>query len=199
MRYRNYVAGRLSELEYKEIPALDEVEWGVFVLGELFTTIEPTNGKTTSGLVEGNDLPYIAASRENNGCAGVASALDNGDWMSKGNCIVFVQLGDGAVGWAHYVPMDFIGMNGKTSCGYIKDKMNVFVGLFIAQCLRINKEKFSHGHSWTGAHLTRTKLRLPVTANGEPDYAYMEQYAKNMMVRKYQQYLAYLDAGSDEE
>ena len=34
---------------------------------------------------------------------------------------------------------------------------------------------------------------LPIDNAGEPDYEYMEQYVKNMMLRKYQQYLAFLD------
>ena len=33
---------------------------------------------------------------------------------------------------------------------------------------------------------------LPVTDSGKPDYEYMEQYAKNMTLRKYHQYLAFL-------
>ncbi len=33
---------------------------------------------------------------------------------------------------------------------------------------------------------------LPVTDSGEPDYEYMEQYARNMMIRKYHQYIDYL-------
>ena len=44
--------------------------------------------------------------------------------------------------------------------------------------------------------IKRERIMLPVTDSGEPDYEYMEQYAKNMMLRKYQQYLAFL--GVDE-
>lgn len=36
-------------------------------------------------------------------------------------------------------------------------------------------------------------LLLPVNASGEPDYAYMGQYAKNMTPRKYKQYPAFLE------
>lgn len=56
------------------------------------------------------------------------------------------------------------------------------------------KKKFNWGGN--GATIKRMKslsLMLPVNKNGDPDYAYMEQYAKNMMLRKYKQYLAYLD------
>lgn len=40
---------------------------------------------------------------------------------------------------------------------------------------------------------------LPVTDEGKPDYEYMEQCAKNMMLRKYEQYLAFIDRQSSAE
>ncbi len=46
--------------------------------------------------------------------------------------------------------------------------------------------------------MLRQKLMLPVDDAGEPDYAYMEQYAKNMMLRKYRQYLAFLERDAEE-
>lgn len=195
MRYKNYVAGQLSQLEYKEIPALNEKEWRAFSVESLFSTIEPTKGKTTSGLVEGEGLPYIAAAKSIIGCP-VCSARANKEWASSGNGMVFVMLGDGAAGLAHYMPMAFIGMSGKTSVGY-SEHLNLYNGLFIEKCLSSNKAIFSHGHSWTGKRLLNTKVMLPVTDSGEPDYAYMEQYAKNMMLRKYEQYLAFLDGKED--
>ena len=33
---------------------------------------------------------------------------------------------------------------------------------------------------------------VPIDDDDKPDYAYMEQYAKNMMIMKYKQYLAFL-------
>ncbi len=35
---------------------------------------------------------------------------------------------------------------------------------------------------------------LPVNNGGRPDSEYMEQYSKNMMLEKYKQYLAFIDA-----
>ena len=40
---------------------------------------------------------------------------------------------------------------------------------------------------------------LPVTDEGKPAYKYMEQYAKNMMLKKYEQYLAFIDRQSSAE
>ena len=41
------------------------------------------------------------------------------------------------------------------------------------------------------------QIMLPVDNDGKPDYAYMEQYVKNMMLKKYEQYLAFLQQRSD--
>lgn len=39
----------------------------------------------------------------------------------------------------------------------------------------------------------REQVMLPTTDKGEPDYSYMEQYSKNLMFRKYKQYLTFLE------
>ena len=170
---------------------LTDREWKAFTVEELFSRIVATRGKTTGQLVPGDDVPYIAAAKNNNGCAGVYSSKEHPEWVSEGNCIVFVQLGDGAAGIAHYVPMDFIGMSGKTSCGYIDGVLNCYNGIFISKALSINKELFSHGHSWTGRRLLNSKCMLPVTNDGKPDYEFMEQYIKDLMLKKYFQYDAF--------
>lgn len=40
---------------------------------------------------------------------------------------------------------------------------------------------------------------LPVDNQGNPDYEYMGQYAKNMMLKKYQQYLDFLEKQETKE
>jgi len=47
--------------------------------------------------------------------------------------------------------------------------------------------------------MVKSKILLPVSDDGKPDYKYMEQYAKNMMLRKYEQYLAFIDRQSSAE
>ena len=170
---------------------LTDREWRAFTVEELFSRIVATRGKTTGQLVPGDDVPYIAAAKNNNGCAGVYSSKEHPEWVSKGNCIVFVQLGDGAAGIAHYVPMDFIGMSGKTSCGYIDGVLNCYNGIFISKALSINKELFSHGHSWTGRRLLNSKCMLPVTNDGKPDYEFMEQYVREILLKNKDKYLSF--------
>jgi len=49
------------------------------------------------------------------------------------------------------------------------------------------------GNGATLKHMKAIETMLPVDGAGKPDFAYMEQHAKNMMARKYTQYLSFLD------
>ena len=61
----------------------------------------------------------------------------------------------------------------------------------------MQSECFSYSRKLGTARAKRMQIMLPVTDSGEPDYEYMEQYAKNMMLRKYQQYLTFAQQRSD--
>ena len=67
---------------------LTDREWKSFTVEDLFTKIVPTKGETTGQLIIGDDVPYIAAAKNNNGFAGVYSCKEYSNWVSKGNCIV---------------------------------------------------------------------------------------------------------------
>lgn len=159
---------------------IDTSNWGKFTIGEFFDII-PAKGKNSQKLISGNDCPYIAASKENNGFNKMVSKIGFEDWISKGNCITFVLIGDAAAGFAHYQSDDFIAMSGKISCGYVKNKiLNKYSGTFIATILSKNHDKFSFNESWTGDRLLNTTFYLPVDTDGNPDWNYMEEYMKRI-------------------
>lgn len=45
----------------------------------------------------------------------------------------------------------------------------------------------------TSDGIKRDRVLLPIDAQGQPDYDYMEQYVKNKMIQKYNHYLKYLN------
>ena len=150
---------------------------GLFELRSVF-------GETTDLLTEGNDVPYIAAKNDINGFKQMCSSLDCETWISDGNCVVFIQLGDGSAGYTTYQAESFIGMNGKIGCGY-NPKMNVYSGLFISTVLDLERPKYSFGRSWTGDRLKNTVIKLPIKANGDVDWDYMEKYIKSLPFSNY--------------
>ncbi len=176
-----------------QAPALNVQDWGEFRVGSLFR-LEPTKGIVTDDLIEGFDVPYMAAKHDGNGIEMTCSKDGVEDWISKGNCIVFVNLGAGSAGYANYIKEDFIGMSGKTTCGY-NSHLNEWNGLFIATCLCQERPKYSFGRSWTGDRLKDTIIKLPIqrdmssnpvidankTYSDEgyiPDWQFMEDYIK---------------------
>ena len=53
--------------------------------------------------------------------------------------------------------------------------------------------KYDFSREMTDPRLQREKIIIPITKEGNPDYSYMEQYIKNIMIRKYSEYLSYLE------
>ena len=154
--------------------------WKEFRVGDLFK-IESCKGKNQQLLNEGNDVPYIAASKENNGFNRMVSIEGHEDWVSKGNCLQFIHIGDAAAGYVNYIHTDFIGMSGKSSCAY-NDNLNEYNGLFIASIIvHTNAGKYSFKDSWTGTKVPDTVIKLPATPDRQPDWNYMESYMKAVM------------------
>ena len=58
--------------------------------------------------------------------------------------------------------------------------------------LRRFSEKYNFNREINDPRISREKILLPITSFGEPDYAFMEQYAKNIYRKKIEEYLDYL-------
>lgn len=157
--------------------------WMWFTVMYIFGKPISTKGTTTIEMNEGNDILYIAAKKNDNGVEGRFSRIGNEDYISDGNCIVFINIGAGSAGYTTYQPYPFIGMQGKTSCGY-SEHLNPYVGMFLMTILDKERYRYSFGRSWTGDRLLGTKIKLPAvkTANGEyePDWQWMEDYIKGL-------------------
>ena len=194
-KYRAYVKAHIAELgEVAEIPALDEKEWKPFSIVDLFSSIIPGKGKGLNHLkkVCADGVNYIGATNRNNGVlCYVEEDTYSRPMILEGNCVGFIKNGDGSAGFAIYKAEQFISTS-DVLYGYA-DWLNKFTGLFFVVAQDMIEHKYSHGYKRNKEHLAGDKVMLPVTDSSEPDYEYMEQYAKNMMLRKYRQYLAYLD------
>ena len=192
MRYRNYVAGQLSQLEYKDIPALDEKEWKEFRIGELFEVSRPKARNKDD--YDMGDIPFVASGAMNNGVMKCCKTCE-GEQLDAGNCITVSPV-DGS---SFYQPMDFLGRGGAGSSILMlrNNDLNLFRGEFMARMIQQTCSKYNYGHMGNKDSIKRERVMLPIDEDGKPDYAYMEQYAKNMMLRKYRQYLTFLQQRSN--
>ena len=186
-KYRAYVEERIAELgEAVEIPALDEKEWHEYALEELFSV---GSGKrlTNADKIDGN-RPFVGATDNSNGITGFVGNRNT----SCDKNVLGVNY-NGAPCIAFYHPYECIFTDDVKRLHLLHHKDNEYVLLFFKAIVMQQRTKYSYGYKFKEKRMLRQKLMIPVDDDGKPDYAYMEQYAKNMMLKKYEQYLAFLD------
>lgn len=186
-KYFEYVEERIAEMEHKGIPALDEKEWKPILISSMFELVR--GRENNMAMLEDGDTPLISAKANNNGLKGF---VHNPKKIIIGQCITLNNDGDGGAGLAYYQPANMALDSHVTALVPLFD-MSAFSMLFIAKCISGLHGFFGHGLSISNPRAKRLRIMLPVTDTGEPDYAYMEQYSKNMMLRKYKQYLEFIN------
>lgn len=192
MRYKNFIAGQLSQLEHKDIPALDVKEWGHFLIPDVFPGIQRGKRLKNADHVPGV-IPYVSSTANNNGVDDYVEATAG--TRSFSNCISLAN--SGSVGTAFYEPFEFVASDHVTSLK--REGTSKFVYLFLATTIERQGSNFNFNREINDARIKKMQVMLPVTDEGKPDYEYMEQYAKNMMLKKYEQYLAFIDRQSSTE
>lgn len=193
--FEGSIEERIAELgDLVEIPALDEKEWckfSAFGPSGLFE-ISTTNSSIDSiRLIDGEKkiVPYVTRTDMNNGIARFVSSENLSYGSDCAGCIT-VGLDTQTAFWQPHVFVT--GQNIQVITG---NKLSFYLAQFLIPLFKSQmRAKFNWGgNGATLRRMRRLELMLPVTDSGEPDYEYMEQYVKNMMLRKYQQYLAFLD------
>lgn len=174
------------------LPDLKTVKWGKFIIGEIFERFEPGKSKGLNHLTEDMLLgkSYVGATNRNNGVLSFVQA--DKKLTQNGNAIGFIKNGNGSAGYAVYKAESFISTSDVIFA--YANWLNKYIGLFIITCSDMSQEKYNHGYKWTKERLLKSGIMLPVNKQGKPDYNYIEQYGKQLMLQKYQQYLTYISA-----
>lgn len=135
---------------------LDTRDWQGFKIEDLFSHFERGKANQTK-LEEGSEVFYVGAKRDDNGVM-LHCAYDE-NLISKGNCIVFISNGQGSVGYANYMNIDFIAST-DLILGYA-DWLNESIGLFLSTVFSLERPKYSFGRKW-GRYLKTTVVDLPI-------------------------------------
>lgn len=143
-------------------------------------------------IVQGDNptVPYVTRSDMNNGVSMFVST-DNDMGLLDESGTISVGLDTQT---AFYQPAQYLtGQNIHVVSG---EHLTEGVAHFIVTLLRIQlRSKFNWGgNGATLGRMKRLKLMLPVDENGDPDWDFMEQYARHIMANKYRQYLDYVES-----
>lgn len=166
---------------------LNDREWGVFLIGDLFSVKRPPARNKDN--YEVGDIPFVASGSVNNGVMKCCKPLED-EKLDEAGCITVSPV-DGS---AFYQPYHFLGRGGAGSSILMlyADNMNLYSGQFIAKMISNTCAcKYTYGHMGNKDGIKRERIMLPIDENNNPDYQFMEDYVKELMARKREQYLDY--------
>lgn len=191
MQWRRYLfegdcaRGVLSGIECAHVPPLSKKDWRVFkISGEGGIFINRHGKRLVKEKREKGLMPFLTAGENNNG---VAAFVSNADLSIHEDVITVDMFGNSFFHGYKCAGDDNIYFFKNPSIGK-------YVMLFVSCVINKNKSKFSYGKQFRQGHADALLALLPSTPSGEPDYDYMEQYAKNIHHKKITEYLDYLGA-----
>lgn len=165
---------------------LSEKEWKHFRMPEIFGLIQRGKRLKNADHVPGI-VPYVSSTANNNGVDDYIEATPG--TRAFGDCISLAN--SGSVGTAFYEPFEYVASDHVTALK--TEGMSKYVYLFLIATIEKQGSNFNFNREINDARIKNMQIMLPIDDSGKPDYEYMEQYAKNMMLRKYKQYLEFVN------
>lgn len=183
--YQNYISNRIKELSStKKIVALKDKNFTDFFIEDI---VEILSGKDIYERERQIGItPYITATANNNG---IGYFVNNNNNTLESNCISVNR--NGSVGYAFYHP--YLGLYGNDTRKLRPNVANKYVALFVTQAINRQRGKYGYGYKMGTGRLKRQKILLPIKSDQTPDYEYMEQYMKQIEVRKLKYYMEYIN------
>ena len=166
---------------------LNEREWADFLLTDYFEIAKGNQNNMAE--LQAGAMPLISAKKIDNGCKGFFAA--NSKPIFKGHCLTINNDGDGGAGISYYQPSNML-LDTHVTALYPRVPMTAEIMRFIAACITVQREKFGHGYSLNNARLTVFRMMLPIDDEGQPDYAFMEQYIREREKQLIEQYIAHI-------
>lgn len=162
---------------------LNTEDWKWFVLDSLFTI---NRGKTlTSDDKEYyiGDIPCVNGTSTNNGVLCYLSDEIEALGFKKQPVpsLSLCRVGTSGLTFVQTKPY-YIADN--AFCLQLKEQQNVYVYLFLSSILDKECIKYCYGRTISSEKYMQTCVKLPVTAEGKPDWKFMEDYIKSLPYSK---------------
>ena len=171
--------------------ALNDQEWKDFCFSDIFEIVDGYYNKKPP-VSEGGILPFLGATQAQNGMTGFTSVelvmtydrvgeiamSDKEKRVYRGGCIAITN--DGSVGHAYYQACEFTCSHSITVV-YLKGReMTKHLALFLIPSIQKAGQSFAYAKKWRPIRMRRSKLMLPIDANGMPDWEFMSAFMLRM-------------------
>ena len=152
--------------------SLDTSDWHWFKLGELFK-IEKGKRLTKKDMIPG-PIRYIGAIDSNNG---VSAYIANNEHLHAANTITVSY--NGSIAETFYQEKPFWATD-DVNVLYPLFALNRQLAMFLCAVIGREKYRFSYGRKWDKDLMVESRIRLPTSVDGVPDWAWMENYIKGL-------------------
>lgn len=132
-------------------------------------------------------MPYVSSSAMNNGVDDFVSNKEGVRIFN--NCLTVAN--SGSVGTAFFQPFKFVASDHVTKLK--NNKFNIYIYLFLTAAIQKQKGKYSFNREINDKRIQMEQVLLPSSPSGTPDYAFMEEYMRQVERRLLEKYKAYLD------
>ena len=169
----DYFEDQEKTQENNLIPELNNsgIKWNYFDFSSLF---ELKKGKrlTKSNMAQGG-IPFIGAIDNNNGVSGYIGQSP----IHQGNTISVNY--NGSVAEAFYQPKPFWASD-DVNVLYPKFELTPAIAMFLITLIKNEKYRYNYGRKWHLERMKQSRIWLPITLSGEPDWDFMEKYIKSL-------------------
>lgn len=165
--------------------------WKWFRYDEVFDIKKGFYNKKPEESGTGN-IPFIGATESNNGITSmhtieeIEAASKTGDNPNQdisekifsGNCITVSN--NGSIGFAFYQEEEFTcshDVNPLYLKGYV---LNRYIAMFLCTLIELEQYRWAYGRKWRPKRMPSSLIKLPVKADGIPNWEFMENYIKSL-------------------
>lgn len=167
------------------IQLLNSAKWKEYYIDDIFTI--RAGKRLTKADMDCGRIPFIGATDSNNGITG---------WIATPNSsfdrnVLGVNY-NGSVVENFYHAYGCVFSDDVKRLHLKNHSDNKYILLFLKTAILQQKSKYTYGYKFNGQRMERQKILLPIGKQGDPDYDYMEQYGKRLMIQCYRRYFDYI-------
>lgn len=162
---------------------IDTTQWKEYSISDLFLTEKvgrkiqvPTGSYIEKKLLKEGQIPRITVTGVNNGICGYYEELTNNPNYRVYENFISVSF----LGTVFYHPYK-ASLDMKVHSLKLKNKeLNEYIGGYIVSVIKKSIQNNDYADQISSTALPQLKIKLPVDIDGNPNFAYMEEYMQNL-------------------
>ena len=170
---------------------IDFDKWKEFQYIDIFEIRKGFYNKKPEHVIPG-DVPFLGATEKNNGVTEYYSMedIDNASKTGDENnsslsekifpAHALCVTNNGSVGFAYYQNREFTCSHDVNPLYILDGEFNEYTALFVATVIKKDRYRWAYGRKWRPERMVKSKIMLPATDEGKPDWEYMEQFIKSL-------------------